>query len=192
MAKKHIDEPFQLPRPAQLLIAAGAGVLTGMANAVRETHSQFREKLLEYWKHDDGSASKIENLAEKLGIKDNLHNAQHEHGQALEALTTRRANGRLSTKEYLKLSHEQKDQFVKKLDTFAEEHLGIATKGAGGIFEGTWQRFKYMGGDTRKSIAFNTAIATTVGIAGTLMFFNSINTHNKLGEILDKQKENDR
>lgn len=192
MVKKHIDEPFQIPRPAQMLIAAGAGVLTGMANAVKETHSQFREKLLEFWKHDNGAASKIKDLHGKLGIEETLSKTQEEHGNALEALTTRRANGEISTKEYLKLSHEQKDQFVKKLDMFAEEQLGIASKGAGGIFKGTWQRFKYMGGDTRKTIAFNTAIATTIGIAGTLMFFNSLNTHNKLGEILDRQKENER
>lgn len=196
MAPKHVDEPFQLPRPAQLLIGVGAGVLTGMANAVRETHTQFREKLIEYWKHDDGAStngeSKVQNLKEKLGIEGTLAKAEQDHGIELETLTTRRANREITEKEYLKLSHEQKDVFAKKLDKFAEEILGVESGGAKGLFRGTWERFKFMGGDTRKSILFNTAIATTVGVAGTLMFFNSINTHNKLGEILDKQKENER
>jgi hypothetical protein len=167
--QKHRNPPS---RAVEWVISGLVGLASGFTGIATQARLEFHKKLLDYWK-------KTPSLAHK----------ESEHAAALEHLTTERAAGRLSTWEYITQSHKQKDAFSAELNHFSKHCLGIEPEGPLGVFKGTWQRFNFMGNDTQTHILWGAVITTAVGAAGTMMFFNSLNVHNKLNKIMDKENE---
>lgn len=199
---------FELPRYAQLAAAGLAAGVTGMATAIKATNVEFRQKLTAYFRFSGETHPKADRIPELQRIKldekikkafecEELKDIFEAHGIALENAGTSHANRMFATADanerhrltwkYIQESHDLKDIFAEKLDKFAEL-LGFETKGLNGITRGTWQKFNFMGGETKKQIAFDIVIASLVGAAGTLMFTNSLNTHKKLTDMHDDQK----
>ena len=94
-----------------------------------------------------------------------------------------------ATEKYLTNGSQIKTDFQKEIRNFSKECLGTESEGLGRYLKGTAQRFRYMGENTKFSIGMNAGIATAVGAAGTLMFFNSLNTHHKLDALVEEKNQ---
>lgn len=165
-----------LSRVTQHTVAAVVGIGTGLAGLIGSTHREFREK---------------------LPVFDFLKKDFAEHGAKIGGILKDRTAGKISLGDYIKNTRTTKVDFERTLAQKVESTIGITSsvfneagkldigKGLKVLTKGTAQRVGMLGA-SRDGVIFKTIVATTIGFAGTMMFFNSLHTRNTLDDIDDK------
>jgi hypothetical protein len=156
-------KPF-MPNSLKWVTSTIIGVGSGLAKFVADVRTEFYDNIINA---PDFEAERIE------------------HGNELGRLKKeRRAIGStMTTEEFIKQFHNQKNKFTDQFNTVAEE-LGIVSKGPNGYVKGSIQRFQTLSENARTPVVFGAVSATVIGFAGTSMFLNSLASRKKLDTII--------
>lgn len=170
-----------LSRTAERVVAGLVGIGSGLAGLVASTHSSFREKLHEFalFKPNfEAHANKIKEIFDSRVCPPD-------------------GTAAIGLKDYLTQTRAAKVDFERHLARKVETRIGIASsfhneaqkfdlgKSWNTLTKGTAERLTMLGG-RRDAVIFKTIVATTIGFAGTMMFFNSLHTRHTLDTLDDK------
>ena len=180
------------------IISGVIGLGSGLARIVKVSNAELHRKMLDY-------ADKAVSPSDPFY---SIKQMQEDHKVALGDLHQQRFSGNIGVKEYINKSRNQKDSLAKALDTFSADpnKMGFRSNSIfdkdwsfskiienkayiGDIAEGTMQRCAFMGKHTRNRLLSDVAIATVIGVAGPIMFFNSLNIHSKLNELRSQHSD---
>ena len=103
------------------------------------------------------------------------------------------ADQAVKTNSYLGKGSGLKNKLSGELSQFGKAHLGVESEGLPGFFKGTVQKFEYMSTHSKVGMLASAGIATVIGVAGPIMFFNSLHVQNKLNTLVrNTDVENER
>ena len=164
MNEKPTDHSSLVPRATKWLVATLVGLGTGAANF----YTQVRTGV-------DINAKSF----------DEIKPARIEHGKRLKSLRESRLKDEITNEIFKDLYKKEKNAYSDLLvEQF--EKLGIHSKDWTGLTKGSLDRFGLLSRNSKMSVAFGAGATTVIGFAGTLMFLNSLDTHDHLNELRHK------
>lgn len=180
MTDKHDtpDPKVMLSNRTKWATTAAVGLGSGVAQLATRVHGEFYENLQRY----DRVKELVDDHVEEL------NKVRIPHIKEGDALT--KAGKRNNPETFIKGVRNEKQNLAKDIDAFVHSTLGIESENFFKKYTlGTIQRFRTLSDNTRMPVVFGAVTAAFIGGAGTLMFFNSMQTRNKLDQIADKHTQ---
>ena len=161
------EKQTPLTHPAvKTAVTATIAVGSFAAHAITRTHNEFYDNCREF--------QEVKELFKQ-------------HGEKIDELRTQNVSGY----SFIEGVRGHKQRLAAEIDTLSQK-LGIESESALKKYTiGSWQRFRTLSNNTRLPIVFGAITAAFIGGAGSLMFFNSMQTRHKLDKIAGQKAESD-